>query len=137
MMGFGTFLGANIPTQLDASMSGTPSSCSVFHAGLKLDRFEVVTASTRTRSDWRNGSTEEIARSPSGYVAGCNRCRGRCAASVGNMEQLDARLEPQLLDGDMIERASSGRRDTKRFRFSSRSHNNVRDRMIGRVAIGR
>src|SRR5260370_13249420 len=66
MMGLGTFLGANIPTQLDASMSGTPSSCSVFHAGLKLDRFEVVTASTRTRSDGRNGTTEEIARSPSG-----------------------------------------------------------------------
>ena len=44
MISCGTFVGTNIPTQLDAFMSAAPSPRSVFHSGLKLDRFEVVTA---------------------------------------------------------------------------------------------
>jgi hypothetical protein len=44
MISCGTFVGANIPTQLDAFMSAAPSPRSVFHSGLKLDRLEVVTA---------------------------------------------------------------------------------------------
>src|SRR6266478_433754 len=94
MIGLGTVLGANIPTQLDASMSVTPSSCSVFHAGLKLDRFEVVTASTRTRSDWRNGTTEEIARSPRGMSPAATAVAAGAPLLYGTWSSLMPALSP-------------------------------------------
>src|SRR5262249_16074139 len=65
-IGCGVPLGANMPTQLEASTSGTPSCCSVFHSGLKDEVLAVVSASTRMRPAFTCGSAEEIASVPSG-----------------------------------------------------------------------
>src|SRR5262245_2104113 len=65
-IGCGVAFGANMPTQFDASTSGMPSCCSVFHSGLKAEFLAVVSASTRTRPDFTCGSAEEIASTPSG-----------------------------------------------------------------------
>src|SRR4029453_14816481 len=65
-IGCGGAFGANRPTQLDASTSGMPSCCRVFHSGLKAEFLAVVSASTRTRPDLTCGSAEEIARTPGG-----------------------------------------------------------------------
>src|SRR5262249_10297176 len=62
----GVPLGAIRAVQLEMSTSGTPLSCRVGHSELKLERLEVVTASTRIRPFCRNGLTEEIASTPSG-----------------------------------------------------------------------